>query len=84
MCGGVVSPVAVAPLWQAAQPLVMPVWLKAAPAQLAVPAWQVEHSAVVATWLLPFPCAPDVPWLTKLPLWQELQAMPLAAAWFMA
>ena len=46
----------------------MPVWLKLAPAQLVVLVWQVEHSAEVATWLVPLPCAPDVPWLTKAPL----------------
>ena len=49
ICGGVVSPVAVVPLWQVAQPAVMPAWLKVAPAQLAVLEWQVEHSAVVRT-----------------------------------
>jgi hypothetical protein len=28
------------------------------------------------------PCAPDVPWLVKEPLWQLLQATALTAAWF--
>ena len=75
-------PVAVVPLWQLEQLVSVAACTKAAPLQVVVLLWQVEHSAVVATWPLPFPCAPDVPWLTKLPLWQELQAMPLAAAWF--
>ena len=34
------------PLWQAAQPLVMPVWLKFAGVQASV-VWQLSHSAVV-------------------------------------
>lgn len=32
----VLTPLAVVPLWQVAQPLVMPVWLKVAPDQLVV------------------------------------------------
>jgi hypothetical protein len=57
-------------------------WANAAPLQVAVLLWQVEHSAVVATWPALLPCAPDVPWLAKAPLWQELHATALAAAWF--
>jgi hypothetical protein len=49
MCGGVVMPVAVAPLWQLEQFVSDAEWTKAAPVQVAVLAWQVEHSAVVAT-----------------------------------
>jgi hypothetical protein len=75
-------PVAATPLWQLEQFVSVAAWAKAAPLQVVVLLWQVEHSAVVATWPVPFPCAPDVPWLTKEPLWQELHATALAAAWF--
>jgi hypothetical protein len=63
MCGGVVMPVAVAPLWQLEQLVSDAEWTKAAPDQVVVLAWQVEHSAVVATWPVPLPCAPEEPWL---------------------
>jgi hypothetical protein len=44
----------------------MPVWLKAAPAKLAVLLWQVSQAAVVATWVAGLPVA-------VLPLWQLAQ-----------
>ena len=81
MCGGEVMPVAVVPLWQLEQFVSVAAWAKTALLQVVVLVWQVEHSAVVATWPALFPCAPDVPWPTKVPLWQELHGMPLAAAW---
>jgi hypothetical protein len=48
MCGGVVMPVAVVPLWQLEQLVSVAAWTKVAVAQLVVLEWQVEHSAVVA------------------------------------
>ena len=61
-------PVAVVPLWQLAQPDVMPVWLNAAPAKLAVLLWQVSQAAVVATWVAGLPVA-------VAPLWQLAHAL---------
>jgi hypothetical protein len=53
MCGGVVMPVAVAPLWQLEQLVSVAAWAKVAPAQVVVLLWQVEQSAVVAMWPAP-------------------------------
>jgi hypothetical protein len=66
MCGGVVMPVAVVPLWQLAQLVSLAEWANVAPAKLVVLLWQVEQSwPLTATW--PgndaVPCAPAVPWL---------------------
>jgi len=44
MCGGVVWPVAVVPLWQLEQLVSVAAWTKAAPAKLVVLLWQVEQS----------------------------------------
>jgi hypothetical protein len=49
MCGGVVMPVAVVPLWQLAQLVSVAAWVKTAPDQLVVLLWQVAQSAVVVT-----------------------------------
>jgi hypothetical protein len=49
MCGGVVMPVAVVPLWQLEQLVSVAACVKAAPLHVVVLLWQVEHSAVVAT-----------------------------------
>jgi hypothetical protein len=54
-------------LWQLAQPDVIPVWLNAAPAKLAVLLWQVSHDAVVGRCFAGFP-------LAVLPLWQLAQS----------
>ncbi len=56
-------PVADEPLWQLAQPVEMPAWLKAAPANDVVDLWQLSHAAVVAT------CPADLP-VASDPLWQ--------------
>jgi len=70
MCGGVVRPVAVVPLWQLEQLVSVAAWVNAPPDQLvklvAAPAWQMMQSRpLVATW--PgndaVPNAPLVPWL---------------------
>jgi hypothetical protein len=53
------------PSWQAAQPLVTPVWLKWVGLQASV-VWQVSHSAVVTM------CAVGLP-VACTPLWQVLQ-----------
>ena len=42
-------PGAVVPLWQDAQPEVMPVCENVAPANVTVLLWQVSHAAVVTT-----------------------------------
>ena len=39
------------PVWQLAQPEVMPAWLKPAPAKVTKFLWQLTQSAVVAMWL---------------------------------
>ena len=44
MCGGVVMPVALVPLWQLEQLVSDAEWAKAAPAKLVVLLWQVEQS----------------------------------------
>jgi hypothetical protein len=49
-------PVAVVPLWQVLQPLVIPVWLNVAGFH-AIVLWQVSHSAVVGTWVAVLPVA---------------------------
>jgi hypothetical protein len=70
MCGGVVKPVAVVPLWQFEQFVSVAAWVNFPPAQLvkaeAALTWQVMQSApFVATWLAndAVPSAPVVPWL---------------------
>ena len=42
-------PSAVDPLWQVAQPVVMPVWFIAPVLNVVVDLWQVSHDAVVCT-----------------------------------
>ncbi|MEQ1494818.1 MAG: hypothetical protein ABL912_03540, partial [Novosphingobium sp.] len=49
-------PIAVVPLWQDEQLVVMPVWLKLAGVQALV-VWQVLHCAVVLTWFADLPLA---------------------------
>ena len=70
ICGGVVLPVAVLPLWQLEQLVSVAAWTNPAPAQLVKPdaalAWQVMQSCpLVATWPAndEVPSAPFVPWL---------------------
>jgi hypothetical protein len=84
MCGGVVIPVAVVPLWQLEQLVSVAAWVNAPPVQLvnveAAPAWQVMQSRPpVATW--PgndaVPCAPLVPSAVNEPLWQASQRLAL-------
>ena len=71
MCGGVVLPVAVVPLWQLEQLVSVAAWVNLPPLHLvkpdAAPACQLMQSwPFVATW--PgndaVPSAPLVPWLT--------------------
>ncbi|HWD21641.1 MAG TPA: hypothetical protein VG591_00770, partial [Burkholderiales bacterium] len=50
-------PLAVVPLWQLAQPVVMPLWLNTAPEKVVVERWQVSHAAAVVTWLADLPVA---------------------------
>ncbi len=51
MCGGVVMPVAVVPLWQFEQLVSEDECVNAAPAKLVVLLWHVEQSCpLVATW----------------------------------
>ena len=59
-------PGAVEPLWQDAQPDVMPVCENEAPENVTVLLWQVSHAADVATWPAGFPGAVE-------PLWQDAQ-----------
>ena len=59
-------PLAVVPLWQLAQLLVMPVWLILAPANEVVLLWQVSQAAVVTMWVVGLP-------LAVVPLWQLAQ-----------
>jgi hypothetical protein len=70
MCGGVVMPVAVVPLWQLEQLVSVAEWMNVPPAQLAkvdaALAWQVLQSApLLGTWPAndAVPSAPVVPWL---------------------
>ena len=90
MCGGVVRPVAVVPLWQLEQLVSVAAWAKraAGPAGEAADsrlAWQVTQSG---RWsrrgpdTTPCPCAPLVPSPVYEPLWQESQRLALTAAWF--
>lgn len=46
--------------------------------------WHTPQSwpAAVGKWFVGLPWAPEVPSLTKLPLWQEPHRMPVTAAWF--
>ena len=89
ICGGVVMPVAVAPLWQLEQFVSVGAWVNKPPAQLVKPeaalAWQVTQSLpLVATWpeYDAVPSAPLVPWLVYEPLWQESQRLALTDVWF--
>jgi hypothetical protein len=59
-------PLAVVPLWQDAQPVVMPAWLILAPVKVVVLVWQVSHAALVTM------CVFDWP-LAVAPLWQVAQ-----------
>jgi hypothetical protein len=63
-----------APLWQVAQPEVMPVWLivpVANPPGVAVLLWQTEQSCVVLMWFEP--TATGVVLKYAVPLWQVAQ-----------
>ena len=53
-------PFAVAPLWQVAQPALMPVWFHFAPLKRSVLLWQVSQGAAVTTCIggLPRACVP--------------------------
>ena len=85
-------PLALTPLWQAAQ--LTPVTTACAILQVAaepplsklvVLAWQEVQSAVPVGICPPaLVSAPMVPWEVYAPLWQDLHAMPPAAAWFIA
>ena len=62
------------PLWQVAQPELMPVWLMAPvtnPPGTVVLLWQTEQSCVVAMWFVPLETG--VTFWNALPLWQVAQ-----------
>jgi len=89
MCGGVVMPVAVVPLWQLEQFVSVAACVNVPPAQLvnvvAALAWQVTQSLPpVTTW--PgndaVPWAPFVPSAVYEPLWQASHRLVLTEAWF--
>jgi hypothetical protein len=62
-----VTPANAVPLWQVAQPVVMPAWFITVPAKLTVDLWQVSQDALVGMWLVGFAKpAPPI-------LWQEAQ-----------
>ena len=61
-----VLPIAVLPLWQAAQPETIPVWFILAPVNVTVLWWQVSHGCVVVRWVADLP-------LAMVPLWQVAQ-----------
>src|SRR6266704_4849960 len=76
-----VMPVKAWPLWQLAQPLLIPAWFIAVPEKAVnlVAAWQVSQAAAVGRWLAGL--ATGVTPVKAWPLWQVAQplAMPL---WF--
>ncbi len=59
-------PVAVVPLWQEEQPLVMPAWSKVLAGSQAVVAWQTSQLLCEGMWPGGLPVA-------VVPLWQEKQ-----------
>jgi hypothetical protein len=62
-------PLADLPLWQLAQPVVMPVWSNLAPpANEVVELWQVSQAAVVGMWLDDLPFAVVLLWQLAQPL----------------
>src|SRR5256885_5427314 len=65
-------PVAYAPLWQVAQPVVTPTWVNIAPPQVRV-VWQASHSRSVTMCVGPLPCA-------ITPLWQ-VEQLPRTWVW---
>src|SRR5256885_4332925 len=65
-------PVAYAPLWQVAQPVVTPTWVNIAPPQVRV-VWQASHSRSVTICVGPLPCA-------ITPLWQ-VEQLPRPWGW---
>ena len=65
-------PLAVVPLWQEAQPVVMPAWLILAPVNVVVLVWQVSQAACVTMWVFDLP-------LAVVPLWQEAQPVVMPA-----
>ena len=64
------------PLWQVAQPLLMPVWFIVHVAKLAVLVWQFSHAAVVTMWVAGLLTTP-----VNCPPWQLAQAV-VMPAWF--
>jgi hypothetical protein len=79
-----VTPANAAPLWQVAQPLVMPAWFMVVPAKLAVDLWQVSQLVAVGIWLFGFanPLPPTVWHVAQpvvIPLW-FIAAPPLKLA----
>src|SRR5262245_4211818 len=62
-------PMAMAPLWQVAQPLTMPVWFILVPANDTVLRWQFSQGSVVGMWAAGLASA------TVLPLWQVAQPL---------
>jgi hypothetical protein len=74
-CGGVVIPVAVAPLWQLEQLESVAAWVNVPPSHVVVLLWQVSQGSVVGTWFAGLPIA-------EVPLWQLAHAA-TNPAWFM-
>ncbi len=70
-----------APVWQVAQPDVIPEWLKVAPAKVVKLLWQLTQSPVVAIWFDGFETG--VTPVKDCPVWQVVQpeVMPV---WFIA
>jgi hypothetical protein len=63
-----VTPVKLLPLWQVAQPELIPVWFMVVLGpKAAVLLWQVEQSSVVGMWLTDLPTTPPAP------VWQVAQ-----------
>jgi hypothetical protein len=65
-------PVAVPPLWQVAQPPVIPAWSKPEAGVQAREEWQLSQGAVVTMW---FPGLP----VAVLPSWQLAQPLVIPA-----
>ena len=72
-----VTPANEAPLWQLAQPVLMPAWFMVVPAKLVVDLWHVSQDALVGIWLagLAKPAPPN--------LWQVAHPV-VMPVWFIA
>ena len=74
-----VTPWYAVPLWQVAQPELMPVWFIAVPGpKTVVLRWQVPQSSAEVKWLLAF--VTGVTFWKAVPLWQLAQ-VPVTTVW---